>query len=102
MINKDLTKEDIAFSQGIIRNLNVYETRLGLSYCKGALDDKNMTFFATNFIGSAFVGFKYEHYKDYILYDYKQTIAEAEERSYMIKGERIKIEEASHPEDVKW
>ena len=47
-----------------------------LKYYVGARDPKNMTFYASNFIGSAFVGFKYEHYKDYILQDYEKSIKE--------------------------
>ena len=49
------------------------------------------------YIGSAFVSFKYEHFKDYILAEY-----ERDPEDFKIKGKQLYIERANHPDDVRW
>ena len=49
------------------------------------------------YIGSAFVSFKYEHFKDYILAEYERN-----PEDFTIKGKQLYIERANHPDDVRW
>lgn len=56
-----------------------------------------MVFNATHFVGAAFISFKYQHFRDYLLEKYSEN-----RESYILKGHRLRITEATFPSDIKW
>ena len=56
-----------------------------------------MAYFETNFIGSAFVTFRLESFKEYILKRFKE-----DRKIFKIKGNQLLIEQSNHPSDIKW
>lgn len=65
--------------------------------CKSYAQDKSVVFNATHFVGAAFISFKYQHFRDYLLEKYSEN-----RESYILKGHRLRITEATFPSDIKW
>ena len=52
---------------------------------------------ASQFVGSAFVSFKYQHYRDIILRKYHDN-----KKEFKMKGRQLKLRRASHPSEIIW
>ena len=59
--------------------------------------ETDLTFKTTHFVGSAFISFKYQHFREYILELYEQDYTE-----FQMKGKYLKISKAPGPTDVIW
>lgn len=92
---KDVEGIDNRFSKGPQQVNFLNETELVL--CKSYAQDKSVVFNATHFVGAAFISFKYQHFRDYLLEKYSEN-----RESYILKGHRLRITEATFPSDIKW
>ena len=60
-------------------------------------NDNSILFTLTHFVGSAFISFQYQHYREFILEQY-----EKDDEFLKFHGEYLKAEKASFPSDVYW
>ena len=60
-------------------------------------NDNSILFTLTHFVGSAFISFQYQHYREFILEQY-----EKDDEFLKFHGEYLKVEKASFPSDVYW
>ena len=51
----------------------------------------------THFVGTAFISFQYQHYRDYILMQ-----DSTDDNFMMYNGIKLEVEVASHPSEVYW
>ena len=59
--------------------------------------EHDVVFKSTHFVGSAFISFKYQHYRNYLLELYN-----SDKQAIKMKSHHLKIEEAPFPTDVHW
>lgn len=61
------------------------------------ITNQSLSFKATHFIGCAFISFKYQHFRDYVVRKY-----EANPAAFKLKGVQLRVTEATLPSDVNW
>jgi hypothetical protein len=68
-----------------------------INLCERYLKQEDLIFKTTHFVGSAFVSFKYQHYRDYIV----QTFSDSP-KYFQLKGKPLLISSATSPTEIIW
>ena len=66
-----------------------------LELCRSFCIERNLTWTLTRFLGTAFVSFEFQHYKDYLL-----ELYESKPKEFMINNQQLSLAVAPKPQDV--